>query len=101
MELTKADKKRRLIGIITSSAISAISIGVVNYIAFFIKNTRTNQLMMCGLIGFLADILIVQVAKAAISFAILIYIGRSSEAGGKRRKLLLWLLPLSLLEKLR
>jgi hypothetical protein len=57
--------------------------------------------MLCALIGFMADIFIVQIVKAAIFFSILLYVGKSGAAGGKKRKCMLAMLPSSLMEKLR
>jgi uncharacterized membrane protein len=99
--ISKKDKKKRLAGLILCMVLSFISIGVVNYISYSIKNDKTNHLMLCALIGLMADAFIVQIVKGSILYAILQYIGKSTSSGGKKRKSLLSMLPASLIEILK
>ena len=99
--ISKKDKKKRLAGMITCVVLSLISIGLINYISYVIRNEKTNQLMLCALIGLIADAFIVQIVKGSILYGVLQYIGKSISSGGKRRKTLINMLPASLMEILK
>ena len=101
MKASKKNKTRHLFGVILSALLAVLSMALINYISYAIKNKRTNALMVCAMIGLIADVFVVQLVKAAVSFALLMYLGKSTAAGGKQRRCMLNLLPGSLLEKLR
>jgi len=92
---------KRMVGMVLCFMISMGSIGLINYISYSIKNKRVNQLMICGIMGMIGDMLIVQVIKTALTFGIVMYLKRNNNSLMKCKKLLLDLIPISLIERLR
>ena len=78
--------------------LSVCSIAVTNYLCFRVKGVVSNKIMICAAIGVIADLLILQIIKAAIQFGILLYIRRKRSISSRCRKCLIALLPHSLME---
>jgi len=80
--------------------IGIISFAMINYISYKIDVGRTKQMMICYGICVAVDVLI-ELLKSLISYGLLLYIGGSNSTGGSKRKCILSLFPVALMNRLR